>query len=143
MKIASVDGTRVDTETLTAVAGIDQERRDVFFRELVDANVLRSIGGSLEFRHGLLREAVYDDLLPDERTRLHASFAACLQARVDADPDPGLSSLSRLAFHWYAAHDLPHTLAASVRAGLAATRFGAAEERHSPRTRHGRLGPGS
>ena len=31
-------------------------------------------GDSLEFRHGLLREAVYDDLLPDERTRLHAEL---------------------------------------------------------------------
>ena len=34
---------------------------------------------------------------------------------------------SRLAFHWNAAHDLPRTLAASVRAGLAAKRLGAAE----------------
>ena len=28
------------------------------------------------FRHALLQEAVYDDLLPGERTRLHAAFAA-------------------------------------------------------------------
>ena len=34
-----------------------------------------ALGDSLAFRHGLLREAVYDDLLPDERTRLHASLA--------------------------------------------------------------------
>ena len=76
---------------------------------------------------GSLREAVYDDLLPDERTRLHAQLAAILQARVDADPDPGLSALSRLAFHWYAAHDLPRTLEASVQAGEVAWRIGAAE----------------
>ena len=42
-------------------------------------------------------------------------------------PIPGLATLSRLAFHWNAAHDLPRTLAASVRAGLAAKRLGAAE----------------
>ena len=65
--------------------------------------------------------------MPDERTRIHGRLAEILQARVDADPDPGVSALSRLAFHWNAAHDLPRTLAASVRAGLAAKRLGAAE----------------
>ncbi len=70
---------------------------------------------------------MYDDLLPDERTRLHARLGAILQARTDQDPDPRLSALSRLAFHWSAAHDLPRTLEASVRAGEVAWRIGAAE----------------
>ena len=65
--------------------------------------------------------------MPDERTRTHARLAEILQARVDGDPSPRLSTLSRLAFHWNAAHDLPHTLAASVRAGVAAQRLGASE----------------
>ena len=82
---------------------------------------------TLAFRHGLMREAVYDDLLPDERTRLHADLAAILQARVDSEPDPGLSALSRLAFHWSAAHDSSRTLMASERAGMAAWKVGAAE----------------
>ena len=76
VRTASVDGTRVDIDTLAEVAGIDQVRLDAFLRDLLDANVLRSAGDSLAFRHGLLREAVYDDLLPDERTRLHAELAA-------------------------------------------------------------------
>jgi hypothetical protein len=61
------------------------------------------VGGSREFRHGLLRAAVYNDLLPDERARLHARLAAILQARLDADPEPGLGPLSRLGKppgHW-------------------------------------------
>ena len=102
-------------------------RTEAYLREALDANVLRQNAGHLEFRHPLLREAAYDDLMPDERTRTHGRLAEILQARVDADPDPGLATLSRLAFHWNAAHDLPHTLAASVRAGLAAKRLGAAE----------------
>ena len=65
--------------------------------------------------------------MPDERTRIHGRLAEILQARVDTDPDTGAAALSRLAFHWNAAHDLPRTLAASVRAGLAAKRLGAAE----------------
>ena len=89
--------------------------------------MLRQTAGFLEFRHPLLREATYDDLMPDERTRTHGRLAGILQERVDAESHPGLATLSRLAFHWDAAHDLPRTLATSVRAGLLAKRLGAAE----------------
>jgi DNA-binding CsgD family transcriptional regulator len=127
IRVASVDGTRVDTHTLSELSGLDHVQLDAFLRELRDANLLRGAGESLAFWHPLLRQAVYDDLLPDERTRLHAQIAAVLQAHTDADPDPGLSLLSRLAFHWSAAHDLPRTLQVSVRAGTAALKIGAAE----------------
>ena len=127
IRVASVNGTRLDTETLANLAGLDQTQMDGYLREALDANLLRQAAGALEFRHPLLREAAYDDLMPDERTRIHGRLAEILQARVDAEPDPGVSALSRLAFHWNAAHDLPRTLAASVRAGLAAKRLGAAE----------------
>jgi DNA-binding CsgD family transcriptional regulator len=127
LRVASVNGTRLDTATLAELAALDQPQMEAYLRESLDANVLRRAGESLEFRHPLLREATYDDLMPDERTRIHARLAEILQTSVDADPDPGVSSLSRLAFHWNAAHDLPRTLAASVRAGLAAKRLGAAE----------------
>jgi hypothetical protein len=127
LRLASVNGTRLDTATLADLAELDQTRMEGYLREALDAHVLRQAGESLEFRHPLLREATYDDLLPDERTRIHGRLAKILQAGVDADPEPGVAALSRLAFHWNAAHDLPRTLAASVRAGLAAKRLGAAE----------------
>jgi hypothetical protein len=127
LRVASVNGTRLDTETLAELAGLDQTRMEGHLREALDANVLRHNADSLEFRHPLLREAAYDDLMPDERTRIHGRLAKILQARVDAERDPGVSVLSRLAFHWNAAHDLPRTLAASVQAGLVAKRLGAAE----------------
>jgi DNA-binding CsgD family transcriptional regulator/tetratricopeptide (TPR) repeat protein len=128
LRVASVDGTRVDIDTLADVARIDHTQLDPFLRELLDANLLRGTGDSLAFWHGLLREAVYDDLLPDERTRLHGEVAGILQARVDTDPQPGLGALSRLAFHWSAARDLPRALEASVRAGHAARMVNAAEQ---------------
>jgi DNA-binding CsgD family transcriptional regulator len=127
LRVASVDGTRVDVDTLARLARLSEAQLDAYLRELLDANLLRGAEGSLAFRHGLLREAVYDDLLPDERTRLHADFAAILQARVDADPAPRLSMLGRLAFHCSAAEDLPRALVASERAGMVAWKLGAAE----------------
>jgi ATP/maltotriose-dependent transcriptional regulator MalT len=126
-RTASVDGTRLDADTLTQVAGLDQATLDAYLRDLLDANVLRAVDDSLEFWHGLLREALYDDLLPDERTRLHAELAATLQSQVDSSPEPRVPALSRLAYHWSSAHDLPRTLVASVRAGTAAGHVGAAE----------------
>jgi DNA-binding CsgD family transcriptional regulator len=127
LRVASVDGTRADIHTLGELAHLDDVHLDAYLRELLDANLLRGSRQSLAFRHPLLREAVYDDLLPDERTRLHADLAAILQARADDDPNPRLSLLSRLAFHWSEARDLPRALAASVRAGEAATRLEAPE----------------
>ena len=68
------------------------------------------------FRHALLQEAVYDDLLPGERTRLHSAFARTLEATAS----DGNRHAAELAYHWYAAHDLPRALEAAVRAGAAA-----------------------
>ena len=46
-------------------------------REAVDAHLLvvDSAGHGYTFRHALARDAVYDDLLPGERVRLHAAYA--------------------------------------------------------------------
>jgi tetratricopeptide (TPR) repeat protein len=74
--------------------------------------------GSYGFRHALVKEAVYAELLPGERTRLHARFAAALAARDGGDPGPA----AELAWHWYAAHNLERALPAAVEAGLAADR---------------------
>ena len=88
LRVASVDGTRLDTATLAELAGLDQAQAEGYLREALDANVLRQSPESLDFRHPLLREATYDDLMPDERTRIHARLAGILQARVEADPIP-------------------------------------------------------
>src|SRR5262249_54932080 len=126
-RTASVDGTQVDVGALEELAVLERQQLNGFLRELLDANILRSAGDALAFRHGLLREAVYDDLLPAERTRRHAQCAATLQARVEVEDEPRLSVLSRLAFHAWAAHDMPQALVASERAGIVAWKLGAAE----------------
>jgi hypothetical protein len=65
--------------------------------------------GSYAFRHALLQEAVYGDLLPGEQVRLHAACARLLAA------EPG-GAAAELAHHCLASHDLVGALAASVRA---------------------------
>ena len=92
------------------------------------------------FRHALLREAVYADLLPGERTRLHAPMSSLL-ADEQRLAVPGTAA--ELAHHCLASHDIPGAFAASVRAGQEAERL-AAPGRGAPPLRPGAraVGPG-
>jgi DNA-binding CsgD family transcriptional regulator/tetratricopeptide (TPR) repeat protein len=115
LRLASAHGTRLDVPMLTEAAGADPVVVDASLREAIEANVIKSVGQHLEFRHGLLREAVYDDLMPGERARAHRTLAQALEGMTR--PRTGMSELGLIAFHWYAAHDLPNAFRASVRAG--------------------------
>jgi DNA-binding CsgD family transcriptional regulator/tetratricopeptide (TPR) repeat protein len=120
LAVAAAAGARVEHELLAEVAGVAEADLLSGLREAVSAHVLLAdADGTYGFRHALVKEAVYAELLPGERTRLHARFAAALASR-DGDGDPGHAA--ELAWHWYAAHDLDRALPAAVSAGLAADR---------------------
>ncbi len=69
-----------------------------------------------------LREAVYDRLLPAERSALHAAYAGALESCRDK------AAVAEIAYHWHRANDAPRALAASVVAAEAASAaFGFAE----------------
>jgi len=71
------------------------------------------------FRHVLLREVVYDDLLPGERSELHRAVARALEARLPGDGGPGLASA--IAHHYHRSGDQPEALRSAIRAADAAT----------------------
>jgi DNA-binding CsgD family transcriptional regulator len=117
LRVASAAGQRVDPALLAEAAAMDETAMYEALRECVARQVLvPDPKAGIErymFRHALLQEAVYDDLLPGERTRLHSAFARTLEAR-----DAGTGTYAaELAYHWYAAHDLPRALEAAVAAG--------------------------
>ena len=117
LRVASAAGQRVDPQLLAVAAGLDETAVYEALRECVARQVLvPDPTAGIEryvFRHALLQEAVYDDLLPGERTRLHATFARTLEARSGGDA----AHAAELAYHWYAAHDLPRALESAVAAG--------------------------
>jgi DNA-binding CsgD family transcriptional regulator/tetratricopeptide (TPR) repeat protein len=121
LRVAAAAGARVEHELLAEVAGLPEAELLAALRDAVSAQVLLvdAADGTYGFRHALVKEAVHTELLPGERTHLHARFAAALAAR-DTAGDPGLAA--ELAWHWYAAHDLERALPAAVAAGLAAER---------------------
>ena len=121
LRIASAAGQRVDPALLAAATGMDEAGLYEALREAVGHQILIPDPSAGEeryaFRHALLQEAVYDDLLPGERTRLHSAFARTLEA---AHRDGDASRAAELAYHWYAAHDLPRALEAAFAAGESA-----------------------
>jgi DNA-binding CsgD family transcriptional regulator/tetratricopeptide (TPR) repeat protein len=128
VRVAAVAGRRIDDELVRRVAGLDETAVGDALREVVSHQLLIPAGTGYSFRHALLREAVYADLLPGERTRLHADFARLLAAGPDVPPGGRRGSAAELAHHSLAAHDLPTAFAASVRAGREAERLGAPDE---------------
>ncbi|WP_308198442.1 helix-turn-helix transcriptional regulator [Actinomadura terrae] len=125
VRVAAVAGRRVDDELVRRVSGLDEASAGEALREVVSHQLLVPAGAGYTFRHALLREAVYADLLPGERTRLHAGFAGLL---ADGAAAARRGSAAELAAHSLAAHDLPAAFAASVRAGREAERLGAPAE---------------
>jgi DNA-binding CsgD family transcriptional regulator/tetratricopeptide (TPR) repeat protein len=124
--VAAVAGGRVDHDILAQVAGLADEDLLDGLRDAVGSHVLvtgpAGAGGDYEFRHALLQEAAYDDLLPGERQRLHRAFAEALAARVPGSGAIAAGHWGELAYHWSAARDESRAFEASVRAGEAAAR---------------------
>jgi DNA-binding CsgD family transcriptional regulator/tetratricopeptide (TPR) repeat protein len=123
VRVAAVAGRQVSHELLAEASDVAPAELDAALRAAVESHVL-VVGsdGSYSFRHALLGEAVYDDLLPGERARLHAAYATALrEGRA-----PGTAA--ELARHAFAARDFESALAASIRAGDEAMAVGGPDE---------------
>ncbi len=121
-RVAAVAGRRVSHALVAAVAELPDRELDTALRELIDAHVLEQQGSGYGFRHALLAEAVYDDLLPGERVRLHASYAAAVRSQMV----PGTAA--ELARHATKSHDLATAFDARVRAADEASSVAAPQE---------------
>lgn len=119
-RIVAEGGSTVEYRLLAAVAQLAEDDLIEALRAAVGANILIAAPGDdgYRFRHSLVREAVGDDLLPGERSRLNRRYAEALEA--DPTLVPAGERVMRLASYWYHAHDpakaLPAVLDASVTA---------------------------
>jgi predicted ATPase/DNA-binding CsgD family transcriptional regulator len=129
LRIAAVAGPRVSHGLLERAADLSAEELVAGLREAVAHNVVVSDpdAGTYGFRHALMREALVDDLLPGERGPLHAALARALEAEPELSASPA-GVAAELAYHWYAAHNLPAAFAASAQAGAEARRLAAFAE---------------
>ncbi len=126
LRAAAVAGRRVEDDIVREASGLAPAGYEEAIRESVAHQLLVPDGQGYAFRHALIREAIYGDLLPGERTRLHARFAELL-----ADPQrlatvPGTAA--ELAHHCLASHDISGAFSASVQAAREAEELGAPAE---------------
>ncbi|MEU2543000.1 helix-turn-helix transcriptional regulator [Streptomyces iakyrus] len=119
-RIVAEGGSTVEYRLLSAVARLAEDDLIEALRAAVNAGILAPAPGDdgYRFRHSLVREAVSDDLLPGERSRLNRRYAEALE--TDPALVPADQRAARLASYWYHAHDaakaLPAVLEASVQA---------------------------
>ena len=119
LRAAAAAGARVDDELLAALVDLPAEELAAALRAAVAHHQLEERGGRLAFRHELVREAAYAELLPGERRRLHAACARVLEERPELGESPAAAAAS-VARHWDAAGDAERALAACLRAADAA-----------------------
>jgi DNA-binding CsgD family transcriptional regulator len=134
LRAAAVAGRHVDDELVLRAGGLTVAEYEEAIRAAVAQQLLvpdpscADSGQGLAFRHALLREAIYADLLPGERTRLHGQLAELLADERRLAEVPG--SAAELAYHALASHDIPVAFRASVLAGEEAERLAAPAEAH-------------
>ena len=117
LRVAAVGGRGVEHDLLAAVTEHTEDQLEAALRPAVEGHILVPDDQGYQFRHALIQEAVYGDLLPGERTRLHARYAAKLSEQDGLAKGTRAAAVAR---HWYAAWDVERAFqAAWVAAGEA------------------------
>ena len=129
LRAAAAAGARVDDDLLAELVELPPPALAAALREALAHQLLTTDprDGRLAFRHELVREAAYAELLPGERRRLHAACARVLEERPELGESPA-SAAASVARHWDAAGDAGRALAACLRAAEAAHRVHAPSE---------------
>lgn len=126
LDLISVAGHRVTQRFLARTQPDALDDLDAALARVVATNLLTvdQEGTGYAFRHALAREAVYQQLLPGHRMRLHAVVAETLEL----DRPGNWSPAAELAFHWWEADRPREAMRWCVQAaGDAAAVFGYAE----------------
>ena len=116
LAIASVVGRDFSQDILSgAAAPLGADALLEALDEAVAAHILDETGaGHYQFTHNLIRETLYDELRPAQRSRLHRAVGTRIECLKGTDRD---TVLSQLAHHFRAAGDLERSVEYAVRAG--------------------------
>jgi DNA-binding CsgD family transcriptional regulator/tetratricopeptide (TPR) repeat protein len=120
-------GRSMDESMISHLTGIESGPLRDALREAVAEHVLvAGDEGRFSFRHALLREVVYDDLLPGERNAMHLELARQLEATGElACAEDEAGRVAVIATHYAAAGDRSAALRATIRAAREARRVNA------------------
>jgi tetratricopeptide (TPR) repeat protein len=116
LDLAAVAGRRFDFGLLQALEQRDERSLLRSMKELIEAQlVVEESADRFAFRHALIRQAIYGELLLRERRALHRTIAESLER---LHRGPGLDArLADLSYHYYAAGVWDQALVSAFRAG--------------------------
>ncbi|MGI8729053.1 MAG: ATP-binding protein [Solirubrobacteraceae bacterium] len=120
LSTAAVVGREFRLDTLRRVCELEPAELDKALTEALEFGVIAERSpaiGLYGFSHGLVREALYDDLGPLRRGPLHRAVALALEQLYASDPEPHLSELAHHFFVAATAGELAKAIDYSVRAG--------------------------
>ena len=123
LRAASASRGPLHPWVLAHVTNTLEEELFNLLREAVDHEVLEGDrdGQRFVFRHALLREAAYSDLLPGERQHHHKRFAEAIALARDEERIAADEASSELAYHLHEAGDVRGAIGASFAAAVVAT----------------------
>jgi len=121
IEIAAVAGRQVEHAVLADVCGLPDVEMRAALHEAVDAQLLvvdrTEELERFQFRHALMQEAAYDELLPSELRTLHATYARAIEARPVGGGATAASRLVEISHHWSAANDSRRAMVGAIVAG--------------------------
>ncbi|MFN2588692.1 MAG: BREX system ATP-binding domain-containing protein [Actinomycetota bacterium] len=99
---AAVIGREFDASILAEVAEMEMSSVFTILEHAAEAGIITEVGsqGTYSFAHILVREALYEELTPSDRMRLHDHVAQAIEKRSGADL---ASHASELAHHYFKA----------------------------------------
>jgi DNA-binding NarL/FixJ family response regulator len=117
----AVVGRDASHDLVARIVDVDDATLEAGLRAAIDARlvVVDRHNESYRFRHALIGEVLYDELLPSERKRLHHRVADALAA-LSPDVLARADSVGEYAFHLDRAGDAPAAFTALLRAADAA-----------------------
>jgi len=122
LREAAVLGCDVDDDLLAGVSSHSPADVAAALREAVADQLLAVDAAGCRFRHALVQEALYDDLLPGAREAVHSRAAEVLEK---SDRYTEHVRWALLAHHWTAARQPVKAFVAAAQAGQAAERVSA------------------
>jgi len=129
LRMLATGGEPVGHDVLASLTDTSTSRLLAALRECVDHRIVTvDERQRYRFRHDLLAEVVYEEMLPGERRQFHAAYGRVLSR--GADGGDGVV-LAKVAHHVYAAGDAEQALRVAVEAGRATEAMhGFAEAQH-------------
>lgn len=123
LRAASVIGNMVPAWLFSIMTGVDAD--DPAIVELAAADFLfpGEVGGTLRFKHGITRDAVYRTIGLNERRALHRRVVEALTSEAESSGEGPL--LDAFAYHYAACGDTARAVFYAIKAGDAALAAGA------------------